>query len=290
MPPVSKKAERSAAAVAASLEQLGDAAVESELNYVRSELEKQPQLAFTLGSLLRENKLTGLLEKPQYQPKVERLRSRVSKWKQLRAEHVSGILHVCAPHIFSREYLDSDDVHDNLLGCLCFGLNVTAAGKIPLREYPQCALVSELLKLCKARYEQCGNRFEGVDLRTFAGYYVVADDSVKCRVLPSLTYVLPFKEPDPDIMVENGYELAARLKSAKYKANLDLYEVFVELGGELLEEDAVWSLDGFVAAHVRGEYDLARLGAVRDADPEEAADPLACSRCLGRGRRCRRMW
>jgi len=126
---------------------------------------------------------------------------------------------------------------------------VKSDGKIPLQEYPKMVTVSELVKLCKMRYDIMGMRLKDEGLDKFQGYYQIFDDAVTCKMLPGKMARLPFTSTDPQAIIENCFVLDAKYTSKKQHCSLFLKELFEDMDDvALVEEDSPWDLPADAAA------------------------------------------
>mmetsp|Transcript_36803 Transcript_36803/g.113384 ORF Transcript_36803/g.113384 Transcript_36803/m.113384 type:complete len:318 (+) Transcript_36803:79-1032(+) len=234
------------------LSNIGEDTLGAELDYIKLKLQSNPSLAFTLASLLRRDKLMGLLGKCNKDVKgeqEERLKAKVTKWKLLKEDHILRILRECEPSKFTAQCLQNDHVKHCLLGFLTFSLNVKCDGKLPLEEYPRMVIVSDLVRLCKMRYDMMGMRLKNEELESFQGYYKISDDDVTCKILPGKVAKLPFKNTDPEALIENGFVLDAKYTSKKQHCSLFLKELFEDMDDvALVEEDSPWNLPADAAA------------------------------------------
>jgi hypothetical protein len=155
------------------------AATKQDQEFIQEQLTMHPSLVAPLASMIRDGTLVRIINEKDCPASTEKkIPSNLKKWRGARSELVMEILGVLIPtkaNIIQQKILDKS-VHSGFAKSLMlFALGVDAKTDLPL-EYKDARVVVTFLRLCRARYEQLGNRLSSYSEATpSVGYFSQAE-------------------------------------------------------------------------------------------------------------------
>lgn len=197
--------EDAATATSVGVGNIASIALQNEIADISERLSNDPQLAFTLGSLLRDGTLVSMLKGGDYDKDVKAiektqkskgwrsraLRSTAKTMKHLPASVLQRILTGCSPESFPETLWDEDQTSapplPPLLSLVNYMLNTSNETKLPYETWPDCKTWGGIVDASIARYASHGRRSAGVAPRDIAGYWSVSAQDpkcVKCSIFP----------------------------------------------------------------------------------------------------------
>jgi hypothetical protein len=239
---------------------LAQEALDAELQYIQEQLRQNAPLAYTLASLMREDKLAGILQrrsKIEAGPVVRKLKPGLKKWRALPPAWVKVVLTALEPDIFHQAYWAGKVAqHEKPYDLIYFALNVGPDSDLPKEEYPQIAYQGHMVELCKARYAQMGSRLSTfknseAGIKGCHGYFAFDEtrQQISCALASENLFELPFSNVPGDAELQNCFHQGAKVVVESLGCN-DLKVKALCVGVDFPSETCKWELPGVTAIQV----------------------------------------
>ena len=262
----SRQAEKQANEVLNAGSALTDLAFDSEIAYIVTQLKdpSEKELTLTIGALMRNGTLkavlcggAGRVADPMKKTR-KKLKPSDKRWRNLKLPFLKLCLQKLEPNLFSDELCAKLEATDEaeVRKWLCFALNCTVDGLLPLTEYPQAIYTDTLVDLIEARYKELGRRLAGwgAGLVSKKGYFTKGRKSdgtaiLKSSLHPAAEAAFPFNDDKFDsATIDDEFSQKAVICTSAPRRRADIMEEFWTSDPALIWpcEDELWQLSGVV--------------------------------------------